>query len=72
MTDRKITASIVPGPGATPERKRLLRDWHADDLQNLDTQSFTQMMVEVSSTQDIKTTDIDSEPNTCEAVRQAA
>jgi hypothetical protein len=30
------------------------------------------MMAEVSSTQDIKTKDIDSEPNTCEAVRQAA
>jgi GTPase SAR1 family protein len=60
MTDREITASIVPGPGATPERKRLLRDWHANDLQTLDTQSFTQMMAEVSSMQDIKTTNIDS------------
>ncbi|KAL4912669.1 P-loop containing nucleoside triphosphate hydrolase protein [Aspergillus aurantiobrunneus] len=47
MTDRKITASIVPGPDTTPERGRLLRDWHANDLQALDTQSFTQLMAEV-------------------------
>jgi GTPase SAR1 family protein len=60
IADRKITASIVPGPDTTPERGRLLRDWHANDLQALDTQSFTQMMAEVSSMQDIKTTDIDS------------
>ncbi|KAL2864782.1 dynamin family protein [Aspergillus lucknowensis] len=42
MTDRKITASIVPGPDTAPERGRLLRDWH-----DLDTQSFTQIMAEV-------------------------
>lgn len=51
MTDRKITASIVPGPDTTPERERLLRGWHANDLQALDTQSFTQMMAEVGSNQ---------------------
>jgi GTPase SAR1 family protein len=51
MTDRKITASIVPGPDTAPERERLLRGWHANDLQTLDARSFTQMMAEVGSNQ---------------------
>lgn len=55
MTDQNTTASIVPGPDTTPERERVLRGWHANDLQALDTQSFTQMMAEVGSDQaDIK------------------
>jgi hypothetical protein len=60
MTDQKITASIVPGPDTTPERERLLRGWHANDLKALDTQSFTQMMVEVGSNRaDIKKAKVD-------------
>ncbi|KAL4861090.1 hypothetical protein BDV12DRAFT_208373 [Aspergillus spectabilis] len=62
MTDRKISASIVPGPDTAPERERLLRGWHANDLQALDARSFTQMMAEVQNLMGLSVTADDGLP----------
>ncbi|KAL2828001.1 P-loop containing nucleoside triphosphate hydrolase protein [Aspergillus cavernicola] len=62
MADRKIAASIVPGPDTAAERARLLRGWHANDLQALDPQSFTQMMAEVQKLMGLSVTANDGLP----------
>lgn len=44
---RKISASIIPGPDVDDERASALKDWAADDIHNLNTNSFSKIMTEV-------------------------
>ncbi|KAL3467221.1 P-loop containing nucleoside triphosphate hydrolase protein [Aspergillus heterothallicus] len=44
---RRIVATIVPSPDASASRAAKLRAWQSDDLQNLDSVVFSQMMADV-------------------------
>ncbi|KAL2814042.1 P-loop containing nucleoside triphosphate hydrolase protein [Aspergillus granulosus] len=47
LTSRRIVASIVPAPDTDKQRVEQLRAWRADNLQNLDSVVFSQMMADV-------------------------
>ncbi|KAK6810758.1 hypothetical protein RU639_013520 [Aspergillus parasiticus] len=46
-SERKITASIIPGPDVDTERASQLKDWVAEDIQSLTPDSFSKMMTDV-------------------------
>lgn len=47
LTDREITASIIPAPDVEPGDDQRLRSWHSSGIQTLSHDGFTQMMKEV-------------------------
>ncbi|KAJ5712728.1 Dynamin [Penicillium malachiteum] len=62
LTDREISASIIPGPGASPEQEQKLRAWSAAGVHTLKTSGFSKMIQDVHEVMGLSTGPDDKKP----------